>query len=147
MPRAFLAILLLALSVSVLGDRLTYEREFTREVIRFASLNRLQLEQLHRDVHVDCYIPLTIATTIRRDGSVRAISIVESSSVPIVDKYFRFVIEQAAPYQPLANHYDPVPAMARDRLARKSDIAGAAALAKSWPVATLKNPETGNPCE
>ena len=110
MPRAFLAILLLALSVSVLGDRLTYEREFTREVIRFASLNRLQLEQLHRDVHVDCYIPLTIATTIRRDGSVRAISIVESSSGPIVDKYFRFVIEQAAPYQPLANHYDPVPA-------------------------------------
>ena len=43
--------------------------------------------------------------------------------------------------------FEAFTAMARDRLARKSDIAGAAALAKSWPVATLKNRENGKPCE
>ena len=26
-----------------------------------------------------------------------------------VDRYFLYVIKQAAPYQPLVNHYDPVP--------------------------------------
>ena len=80
-----------------------------QEVVQFASLNRLSLDRLHRDVHADCYIPLVVATIIRSDGSVRDIAIVESSSVPVVDRYFRFVIEQAAPYEPLANHYDPVP--------------------------------------
>ena len=33
----------------------------------------------------------------------------ESSSVPVVDRYFAYVIERAAPYPALANHYDPVP--------------------------------------
>jgi len=69
----------------------------------------LHIERLHRDVHADCYIPVIIATIILSDGSVKDVSIVKSSSVPIVDRYFRYIIEQAAPYQPLANHYDPVP--------------------------------------
>ena len=51
----------------------------------------------------------TVATTINSDGSVRDISITESSSVPVVDRYYRFVIEQAAPYPPLADYFDPVP--------------------------------------
>ncbi|MEJ2257768.1 MAG: hypothetical protein P8X98_12345, partial [Woeseiaceae bacterium] len=33
----------------------------------------------------------------------------KSSTVPVVDRYFRFVIEQAGPYPPLANHYDQAP--------------------------------------
>jgi TonB family protein len=78
------------------------------EVMQFAALNRMQ-SGINRDVHADCYMQVTIATTILADGSVRDVSIVRSSSVPIVDRYFRYVIEQAAPYQPLANHYDPAP--------------------------------------
>jgi len=103
------ASLVLALAGIALADPLTYQQAFTKEVVEFANLNRLQIERLHRDVHADCYIPVTIATVIVADGSVKDISIVKSSSVPIVDKYFRYVIEQAAPFQPLANHYDPAP--------------------------------------
>jgi len=109
MKRFLFAGLTLAIAGSASSDVLTYEQEFRREVTQFANLNRLQLERLNRDVHVDCYIRLTIATVILADGSVEDVSIVKTSTVPIVDRYFRYIIEQAAPYQPLANHYDPVP--------------------------------------
>ncbi len=104
-----LALLMLALTRSAYSDPQSYQQEFTNEVAEFANQNRLHTERLHRDVHADCYIPVIIATVILSDGSVKNISIVKSSSVPIVDKYFRYVIEQAAPFQPLSNHYDPVP--------------------------------------
>ena len=107
--RVFFASIVLALTGSAYSDPLTYQQEFAKEVVEFANLNRLNIARLHRDVHAGCYIPVTIATVIIRDGSVKDVSIVKSSSVPVVDKYFRYIIEQAAPYQPLANHYDPVP--------------------------------------
>lgn len=107
--RFFFAIIALALTGLAYADALTYQQEFTKEVAEFANLNRLNVARLHRDVHADCYIPVTIATVIIRDGSVKDVTIVKSSSVPVVDRYFRYIIEQAAPYQPLANHYDPVP--------------------------------------
>ncbi len=102
-------VLVLALPGSAHSDSLTYEQEFAEEVVEFANLNRLNIARLHRDVHANCYIPVTIATIILSDGSVKDVSIVKSSSVPVVDRYFRYIIEQAAPFQPLANHYDPVP--------------------------------------
>ena len=107
--RFFFASLVLALTGSAYSDPLTYQQEFAKEVVEFANLNRLHIGRLHRDVHADCYIPVTIATIILRDGAVKDVSIVKSSSVPIVDRYFRYIIEQAAPFQPLANHYDSVP--------------------------------------
>jgi hypothetical protein len=91
------------------ADPPAYEQAFVQHVLEFANLNRLKIEQLNRDVHADCYIPLVVATTIRSDGSVENIAIVEPSSVPVVDRYFRFAIEQAAPFGPLADHYDPAP--------------------------------------
>ena len=99
----------LALLVPAMSDERTYKEEFVSEVLEFASLNRLHVSRLHRDVHANCYIPVTVATTVLRDGSVKDIAIVSSSSVPVVDRYFRFVIEQAAPFPPLDAHYDPVP--------------------------------------
>lgn len=105
----FTSVLVLALSASAHSDSLTYEHEFTEEVVEFANLNRMNITRLHRDVHADCYIPVTIATIILSNGSVKDVSIVKSSTVPVVDRYFLYVIEQAAPYQPLANHYDPAP--------------------------------------
>ena len=104
-----LAVIVLTFSDFAAPDEESYEREFVREVIEFANLNRLSLARLNRDVHADCYILITVATTIASDGSVKDISIVESSSVPVVDRYYRFVIEQAAPYQPLTDYFDPVP--------------------------------------
>lgn len=101
--------LVLTLPVSIFADLLTYEQAFVDEVTEFANLNRLSIARLNRDVHANCYIPVTIATVILRDGSVKDVSIVKSSTVPVVDRYFLFVIEQAAPYEPLANHYDPAP--------------------------------------
>ena len=102
-------VLVLALPGSAYSDPLTYQQEFTEEVVEFASLNRLNIARLHRDVHANCYIPVTIATIILSDGSVKDVSIVKSSTVPVVDRYYLYIIEQAAPYQPLANHYDPAP--------------------------------------
>ena len=107
--RCVTVLLVLALAEPAFADSQTYQQQFVDEVSEFANLNRLNIERLHRDVHADCYIPLTIATVIRKDGSVKDISIVTSSTVPVVDRYFRFVIEQAAPYPPLKEHYDPVP--------------------------------------
>ena len=107
--RFFTAVLVLVLTGSAYPDPPTYQQEFTAEVIEFANLNRLDIGRLHRDVHANCYIPVTIATTILSDGSVKNASIVKSSTVPVVDRYFLYVIEQAAPYQPLVNHYDPAP--------------------------------------
>ncbi len=102
-------VLVLALPGSAHSDSLTYEQEFAEEVVEFANLNRLNIARLHRDVHANCYIPVTITAIILSDGSVKDVSIVKSSTVPVVDRYFLYVIEQAAPYQPLANHYDPAP--------------------------------------
>lgn len=105
----FVLVFLFAAAGQADADPMTYEQAFVRHVVEFANLNRLRLDRLHRDVHADCFVPLVIATTIGSDGSVRDIVIVESSSVPVVDRYFRFVIEQAAPYGALDQHYDPVP--------------------------------------
>lgn len=105
----FTTFVILALAGSAYSDPMTYQQDFTQDVIDFANLNRLNISRLHRDVHANCYIPVTIATVIRNDGSVKEVSIVKSSTVPVVDRYFLYVIEQASPYQPLANHYDPAP--------------------------------------
>ncbi len=105
----FTTVLVLALPGSAYSDPLTYQQEFTEEVVEFANLSRLNIARLHRDVHANCYIPVTIDTIILSGGSVKDVSIVKSSTVPVVDRYFLYVIEQAAPYQPLANHYDPAP--------------------------------------
>ena len=43
------------------------------------------------------------ATIILSDGSVKVASVVKSSTVPVVDKDFLYVVEQASLYQPLAN--------------------------------------------
>ena len=105
----FTTVLVLALPGSAYSDPLTYQQEFTEEVVEFANLNRLNIARLNRDVHANCYIAVTIATIILSDGSVKDVSIVKSSTVPVVDRYFLYVIEQAAPYQPIADHYDPAP--------------------------------------
>jgi TonB family protein len=105
--RSVTTVCMLFLSVAAYSDSLTYQQEFAAEVIEFANLNRLNIERLNRDVHANCYIPVTISTIILSDGSVKDVSVVKSSTVPVVDKYFLYVIAQAAPYQPLARHYYP----------------------------------------
>lgn len=107
--RRLAAVLALAIHMPAISDPETYEREFIKEVVEFANLNRLNLARLHRDVHANCFIPVTVGTVIRSDGSVRDVFIVKSSTVPVVDRYFLWVVRQAAPFQPLANHFDPVP--------------------------------------
>ena len=91
------------------ADPLEYERQFKKKILDFANHNRLNIARLNRDIHANCFIPLTVATVVRSDGSVKDVIIVKSSTVPVVDRYFLYVIRQAAPYQPLANHYDPAP--------------------------------------
>ena len=102
-------LLVLVLIGTAHGDSMAYEEDFVSEVIEFANLNRLDLSRLHRDIHTDCFIPVTISTVIVQDGSVEGISIEKSSTVPVVDRYFRYIIEQAARYAPLGSHYDPAP--------------------------------------
>ena len=87
--RYFVALLVLALFEPAFVDPQAYRQQFVDEVVEFANLNRLNMARLNRDVHANCYIPLTVATVIRKDGSVKDTSIVKSSSVPVVDRYFR----------------------------------------------------------
>jgi len=101
--------LMLALTGAVNSDEQTYEEAFEKEVAEFSMVNRISLARLNRDVHANCYIPVTVATVILSDGSVKDVSIAKSSSVPVVDRYFLYIIKLAAPFQPLVNHYDPVP--------------------------------------
>ena len=105
----FVAFLAFAFILPASSDEQSYRQAFVSEVVEFANLNRLNISRLHRDVHADCYIPVTVAAVIMIDGTVKDISIAASSSVPVVDRYFRFVIEQAAPFPPLETHFDPVP--------------------------------------
>ena len=109
MKRICLIVLLAVMAEPAASDQLDYERAFLEKVHQFANLNRINLRVLNRDLHADCYIPLIISTTITSDGSVKEIVIVESSTVPVVDRWYRWVIEQAAPYESLGAHYDPVP--------------------------------------
>jgi hypothetical protein len=105
----FAAFLAFALIAPASSDEQAYRQAFVNEVVEFANRNRLNISRLHRDVHADCFLPVTVAAVILIDGTVKDISIVASSSVPVVDRYFRFVIEQAAPFPPLAAYFDPVP--------------------------------------
>ena len=100
---------LLAVAFSLYADEWTYEQRFVDEVIEFANHNRLNIARLNRDVHANCYIPVTVTAVIRADGTLKDVFVAESSLVPVVDRYFLYVIQQAAPYLPLADHYDSVP--------------------------------------
>lgn len=108
-PTLPVAGLLLTVAAFVCPDELAYEQVFANEVTDFANHNRLSIARLNRDVHADCYIPVTVAAIVLADGTLKDVVIVDSSSVPVVDRYFHFVIEQAAPYPPLADYFDPVP--------------------------------------
>ena len=57
----FITVLVLALTGPADADALAYEQEFVEEAIEFGNLNRLNLARLHRDIHANCYIPVTIA--------------------------------------------------------------------------------------
>ena len=110
LSRGILATALLIFAAApVFSGAPEYEQEFAREITEFANLNRLNLDRLHRDIHADCYIPVTIAAVIASDGSLQSVSVVKSSTVPVVDRYIVYVTEYAAPFPPLSSHYDPVP--------------------------------------
>ena len=108
--RLLVACLILITKVTANADPLMYEDEFVAELSEFINLNRLSIGRLHRDKHADCYIPLTVSTTVLADGTVKDAWIVESSSVPVVDRYFLWAIQQTAPFASLMDYYDPVPA-------------------------------------
>ena len=107
--RSFGVLLVLAIICPAHADSVTYQEAFASEVMKFANRNRLNISRLHRDIHANCYIPVTISTVISQDGSVKAITIEKSSTVPVVERYFRYIIDQAAPYTPLGRHFDPAP--------------------------------------
>jgi TonB family protein len=100
---------MLAVAFPLCADESTYEQRFVDEVTEFANHNRLNIARLNRDVHANCYIPVTVTAVISADGSLKDVSIAESSTVPVVDRYFLYVIQQAAPFEPLEGHFEPVP--------------------------------------
>lgn len=54
------------------------------DFIEFANRNSLKLSRLHRDIHADCFIPVTISTVIAQDASVKDVSIEKSFTVPVL---------------------------------------------------------------
>ena len=82
-----------------------YQQAFAAEVHKFALKTRIDQGMLNRDKHADCYIRVVMNAVISEGGRLERVSVEKSSGVPIVDKYFTYVIQQAAPYQPLSSQF------------------------------------------
>ena len=82
-----------------------YQWAFANEVHTFAMKNRIDQGFLHPDKHANCYLRVVMNAAISGDGGLESVSVEKSSGVPIVDKYYTYAIELAAPYQPLSSQF------------------------------------------
>ena len=99
------ATILLAAIAPVLAGSNDYKEAVLQEVYTFANHNRMNLGALHRDVHADCIVAVTLNIAINADGSLQRVNIVETSTVPVFDRYSKYVVEQAAPFPPLSEYH------------------------------------------
>ncbi|MEH6611256.1 MAG: energy transducer TonB [Halioglobus sp.] len=107
--RLLVATLLLAAIAPVLAAPNDYKEAVLQEVYTFASHNRMNRDALHRDVHADCIVAVTLNIAINADGSLQQVNIVETSTVPVFDRYSKYVVEQAAPFPPLSEYHSSTP--------------------------------------
>lgn len=83
----------------------SYRTEFSDKVHKFAMRNRFHVGNINRDKFSHCYLTVKIDTTILASGKVKNVVVKKSSTVPMVDKYFKYVIEQSAPFKPLKSYF------------------------------------------
>ena len=97
-----------ALAQAVDEDTLQrYQTEVYNKVHTFGNRNRFNINNVNRDKYSNCYLTLTIATTVSADGSIKETAVKKSSNVAIVDKYFQYIISQSAPFKPLTEYFGP----------------------------------------
>jgi len=87
------------------GKLSAYRAQFSNKVHKFAMRNRFHIGNINRDKFSNCYLAVKVDTTISANGKVKKVVVKKSSTVPMVDKYFKFVIEQAAPFKPLKGYF------------------------------------------
>lgn len=97
-----------ALSQAVDKEQLQrYQTEVYNKVHTFGNRNRFNINNVNRDKYSNCYLTLTIATTVLADGNIKETAVKKSSNVAIVDKYFQYIITQSAPFKPLVDYFGP----------------------------------------
>lgn len=84
---------------------LQYKNDFNNRVYEFANKNRFNIANVNRDKYVNCIMQVGIETTINSDGKVMNAVIKEPSPIPMINKYFVYVINQASPFEPLAKYF------------------------------------------
>lgn len=113
---AFILILLtgneLAFSQAVVASALeneknlpAYREAFYNKVHQFGTLNRFNINNVNRDKYSNCYLSISVDTTVLADGSIKDIVIRKSSDIAIVDKYFTYIITQSAPFKPFQGYF------------------------------------------
>jgi hypothetical protein len=104
--RIFPTLYLIALFASpVHAGKHEYEVAVQAEVHRWAMTNRIDQGRLHRDKHSDCLLSAILATTVNADGTLARVSVLASSGVPILDKYYIYATQQAALLFPPMQEY------------------------------------------
>lgn len=101
-----LLFILLSDSATASGER-EYHEAFYGKVIKFAERNRFHLDNIPLEIRNRCYLAVIIRTSVVADGTPMQTEVIESSGVPRLDKYFQYVINQAAPFPKLDQYMSP----------------------------------------
>jgi hypothetical protein len=102
----FLLVMLLSNYTVAAGER-EYHDLFYSKAHNFAERNRFHIANLPLDVRNRCYLAVKIRTTVLASGNPTQTEVIESSGFPQLDKYFQYVINQAAPYPSLDRYITP----------------------------------------
>ena len=82
-----------------------YQKHFFDKVYQFSNHNRFNTGNINRDKYTNCYMQVGIEVSIAADGHIKHLSVKEPSPIPIINRYFHYIVNQAAPFDPLKKYY------------------------------------------
>ena len=84
---------------------LTYKRHFSDKAYKFGNKNRFNIANINRDKYSNCFMQVGIQVTVAKNGELKSLSVKEPSPVPMIDKYFSYIVKQAAPFDKLNKYF------------------------------------------
>ena len=84
---------------------LLYKRHFAEKAYKFGNRNRFNIGNINRDKYSNCYMQVGIQVTVAADGAIKNLSVKYPSPVPMIDKYFSYIVNQAAPFDKLKKYF------------------------------------------
>jgi hypothetical protein len=86
-----------------------YKEVFDAKVHQFGNINRFNSMNINRDRYANCIMQVRIKTILDQTGRVISTEVTDPAPVPIVNKYFTYIIENVRPHEPLSNYIDSPP--------------------------------------